>query len=112
MNEQMHGRKVKRRGRFFVMVFRIAIAFFSFIKKKVTHDIVVIFENGRLFGGLLFLTVGLLSFQSDKYCDGNSSSYYACTRPATYYYYPGWATLLIVFGLFLIVLWFLRNKQS
>jgi len=74
-----------------------------------TQDVV---RHGHLFVGIASILVGVLSFASDKYCDGNAANYYTCTRPATYYYYPWWAILLIVVGSFFIVLWFLRRKHS
>jgi hypothetical protein len=75
------------------------------------HDLANIVEHGRLFLGTFLTLVGILSFASDRYCDGNTSAYYACTRPATYYYYPWWATLLIILGSFSVMLWFLRKKK-
>jgi len=74
-------------------------------------DFSTVWRNGRLFFGLVLSTIGLLSFASDRYCDGNTSSYYACTRPSTYYYYPWWAIILVIVGSLLIVLWFLRIRK-
>ena len=81
------------------------------VKDVIAVEMDEILRHARLFTGLALTVVGLLSFTSDRYCDGNASSYYACTRPATYYFYPWWAILLIVLGSFLIVLWFLRRQH-
>lgn len=78
--------------------------------RVLSRDAVVVVSHLRLFLGMLLALIGLLSFASDLYCDGNVSSYYACTRPSTYYYYPWWATLLIVLGVTLVVIWFLRQR--
>lgn len=81
------------------------------VKDAIAVDAEEIIRHGRLFLGLALTLSGLLSFSSDRYCDGNASSYYACTRPATYYYYPWWAITLTLVGSFLIVLWFLRRQH-
>ncbi len=91
-------------------VFLTLVAFVRFVGEKFRVDIAYIFREWRLFAGMALVVTGLLSFVSDRYCDGNSSSAYTCTRPATYYYYPWWATVLVVVGGVLVVLWFLRKK--
>lgn len=83
-----------------------------FIRDELAEDFRDMVASSRLFLGLASVLVGLLSFASDKYCDGSAANYYTCTRPATYYYYPWWAILLIVVGSFFVVLWFLRRKHS
>ena len=93
------------------VVIRTIGAFTSFLFGKIKEDMSVLLINGRLSFGILFIIAGLLSFSSEKYCDGNSSSYYACTRPATYYYYSWWAIVLTIVGSLFIVLWFLRRKK-
>ena len=81
-----------------------------FFRDAITDDLAIVWKHGRLFLGLILTIVGLLSFAADRYCDGNTSINYACTRPSSYYYYPWWAILLIILGSFSIVLWFLRKK--
>jgi hypothetical protein len=110
MNEKKKGYLYTSRM-FFVWTLRTVAAFFVFLKDKIQEDIIQIAHNGRLFLGILFVLLGTFSFASEKYCDGNTSSYYTCTRPATYYYYPSWAIMLIILGTFFIVLWFLRLKK-
>lgn len=111
MNEQVVKTKRKRRPpRAIVWFLRILAGIGLVFRDKIQKDAILIVLNSRLFIGILLIALGLLSFESDKYCDGNSSNYYACTRPSTYYYYPWWATLLVVVGSFSIVLWFLRKK--
>lgn len=75
-------------------------------------DIRTVVRNGKLFLGMTFFVVGLFSFVSDRYCDGNVASYYACTRPATYYYYPWWAVILVLVGVTLVTLWFLQRRPT
>ena len=104
-------RKKRKKRSFFGVVLRTLFALSYFLREKIRKDITLMFQNGRLFVGFLFFLVGILSFSSDRYCDGNSSSYYACTRPSTYYYYPWWSVLLIIIGSFLIILWFLRRNK-
>lgn len=93
------------------LVLRISKAMLLFLRDKISDDIILIAQHGRLFFGMLLAGVGVLSFASDRYCDGNASSYYACTRPATYYYFPWWAIVLIITGIVFITLWYLRKKK-
>jgi len=112
MNEQGIKNAKRRRGFSIGRVMRRMLrALLLFLRDKVYEDVVLITRNWRLFLGMLFTSVGLLSFSSDMYCDGNTSAYYACTRPATYYYYSSWAIFFIVLGSFLVVLWFLRGRE-
>ncbi len=67
-------------------------------------------ESDLFLGAALFL-IGLLGFESGRYCDGNSADYLSCTRPATYYFYDAPHTILIVLGVFLILLWFVRARR-
>ncbi len=108
--ERKGRRRTQRKRGFLSVTFRTIGALVRFLFEKMREDVAVMLINARLYIGLAFLIVGLLSFSSGKYCDGNSSSYYACTRPSTYYYYSWWATILVVVGSFFIVLWFLRRK--
>jgi hypothetical protein len=102
-----HGRR--RRG-LLGGILRFVRALFLYLRDALHDDLIDVLRNGKLFLGMLLAGIGLLSFSSDRYCDGNTSSYYACTRPSTYYYYPWWAIALVIIGSFLIVLWFLRRK--
>lgn len=63
-----------------------------------------------LFLGLGALLMGLLNFESDRYCDGNTSQYLSCTRPSTYYYFDTLDIALIIFGVFAITLWLLKRR--
>lgn len=72
----------------------------------------VIKREADLFIGIALSLIGVLTFQSSKYCDGNTADYLSCTRPSTYYYYGGLEITLIVVGVFFIALWFLKRKQS
>ena len=101
----------KRRVGFVKRIRRIAGAVLSFLHTALYKDMVRVWKEGRLFVGLGLLIVGLLSFASDRYCDGTVSSHYACTRPTTYYYYPWWSIALVLVGAFLITLWLLRRTH-
>ena len=79
--------------------------------QSVRADVHVCVSAWRLVLGLVFVVVGLLSFASDRYCDGTVSSHYACTNPSTYYFYPWWTIMLTAIGAVLCVLWFLRARE-
>ncbi len=65
----------------------------------------------ELFVGAALLAVGLLGFQSGKYCDGNTADYLSCTRPSTFYYYSAFDVTLIVLGVFLVLFWMLSRAR-
>jgi hypothetical protein len=65
-----------------------------------------------LFAGAAFFIIGILGFESGRYCDGNSAEYLSCTRPATFYFYDAVHTALIVLGIFLIIVWFLKRSHA
>lgn len=90
---------------------RIAMRTIAFGTRGIVNDGVYVLREGRLFLGMLLLAVGLLSFASDRYCDGTASTHFACTRPTTYYYYPWWAIVLVILGTFLVLLWWLRRRE-
>jgi hypothetical protein len=106
------GVRSRHAGRFVHGTLRLIGRVLLFVRDLVATDGRVIAGHLRLFIGLVALAVGLLSFTSDRYCDGNTSNYYACTRPSTYYYYPWWATALVVLGMVSITLWLLRTKRT
>ena len=91
-------------------VFRLFGTILIFFRNSLQDDIIQIWIHARLFFGTAFISIGLLSFSPNRYCDGNASNYYACTRPSTYYTYPWWAIGLVIIGSFLIILWYLRRK--
>jgi len=65
--------------------------------------------EGELFLGTILFCTGLLGFESDKYCDGNSADYLSCTRPATYYYFDAIDIALITIGIIFVILWLLKR---
>ncbi len=69
-------------------------------------------EETDLFLGAVLFLLGALNWSSAKYCDGNSSDYLSCTRPATYYYYGAFEILLIVLGVVLVLLWFVKRQRT
>jgi hypothetical protein len=72
----------------------------------------IIKKEAELFLGAALLFMGFLSFESDKYCDGNTADYLSCTRPATFYYFDALDIFLIVIGVFFILLWFLKRGET
>ena len=75
-------------------------------------DWAIMKREGDLFLGALIGLLGLLNVQSGKYCDGNTSDYLSCTRPTTYYYYNGLEVALIIIGVFLILLWWMKRQRA
>lgn len=71
----------------------------------------VIAKESDLFLGTALFLIGLLGFESARYCDGNSADYLSCTRPATYYFYDAPHTILIVLGVVLILTWWVRKNE-
>ena len=76
------------------------------------EDWAIIREQSHLFLGALLLLLGLLDFHSGKYCDGNTADYLSCTRPVTYYYYTWLEIILIILGVMLILLWFMKRPPK
>lgn len=72
----------------------------------------IVRQNVDLFLGATLTIVGLLSFNSDKYCDGNTVEYLSCTRPNAYYYFSGLDIALVVVGVSLMLIWFLKNRSA
>lgn len=64
-----------------------------------------------LFLGNALVVVGVLGFDSDKFCDGNTADYLSCTRPSTYYYFDWLDILLVMIGTTLIIAWFLKQRR-
>jgi len=73
----------------------------------IRKDMVIIQHAPTLFLGVALTIYGLLSFKSDRYCDGNLADYYSCTRPSTYYYYDGTSITFAILGVFLVIIWVL-----
>jgi hypothetical protein len=69
----------------------------------VSREFAVLRREGRLALGVILTLVGVLNFQAEKFCDGNTALYNACARPVVYYMYPWWAILFVVLGALLFV---------
>ena len=82
------------------------------IKDAIIDDIARIWNNMRLFLGMVLVLSGVLRFSSGRYCDGNVADHFSCTRPTTYYYFSEVSIALIIIGAILIVLWFLGRGRS
>jgi len=94
----------------FLNISRAILYFFDAAIDSASINLRIIIKNINLFFGFALLLIGVFSFNSDKYCDGNTANYLSCTRPTTYYYYEGWDVALIVAGISLILIWFLKRK--
>lgn len=75
------------------------------------NNVRLIAREADLFLGNALLLIGLLNFESDKYCDGNTADYLSCTRPSTYYYFDWLDILLIVVGSTLVLAWLLKRRS-
>ena len=82
------------------------------LSRRATDALRYILLETEIFLGTALLACGLLGFESDKYCDGNTADYLSCTRPSTYYYYDWIDTTLVVIGIFLILVWVLKTRDS
>jgi len=72
----------------------------------------IIRRESDLFLGTALTLLGIFSFHSGKYCDGNTADYLSCTRPTTFYYYGWIETILIIIGVTLILLWFFKPRKN
>lgn len=88
----------------------IAHVFNGFLD-KLAHFVEVAGKEIELFVGTALVLVGMLSFESDKFCDGNTADYLSCTRPSTYYYYSSLDIAVIIVGVFLVLFWVLRTRR-
>lgn len=82
------------------------------VSRRFVRAVRYLLTETELFLGLALFTVGLLSFESDKYCDGNTADYLSCTRPSTFYYFDWIDISLIVIGIFLITIWVLKTQED
>ena len=101
--------KGKRMGR---IAWLTTLHVLDLLTDAVENNWAIISRESDLFLGSLLTLLGLLNFQSSKYCDGNAADYLSCTRPTTYYYYNGLEVALVIIGTFFILLWFLKRKKS
>lgn len=100
-----HSHEAGRRERSGVLM-RTVESLFDFI----TGSLRTIARDKTLFLGVALTLVGLLSFKSDKFCDGNTADYLSCTRPSTFYFYSPLEITVIVVGVFLILIWILNRR--
>jgi hypothetical protein len=77
----------------------------------VTGSLRTIAHNKALFIGTALTLVGLLSFESGKFCDGNTADYLSCTRPSTFYFYSPLEITVVVIGVFFILIWMLNRTR-
>jgi hypothetical protein len=101
-HDQHHGRAHKSGG-----LMRGVDGIYDFI----VGSLQTIARDASLFIGVALTVVGLLSFHSDKFCDGNTADYLSCTRPSTYYFYSPVEIGIVVVGIFLIMIWMRNTKR-
>ncbi|MFZ2555212.1 MAG: hypothetical protein WAZ27_03825 [Minisyncoccia bacterium] len=77
-----------------------------------TANTLLMLREIDLFLGTALLAIGFFSFESDKFCDGNTADYLSCTRPSTFYYFDTLDIFLIVVGIFFILLWVLKSREA
>ena len=114
--EPTHQTFVQRVKRWFLRAVWISWAFILFIADKALESSIanvrIMWKEFDLFFGTALVIIGLFSFNTGRYCDGNSAEYLSCTRPSAYYYFNGFDILLLMLGIFFILLWFQKNKQQ
>jgi hypothetical protein len=93
------------------MVWLVLQYFFNRAVDALAKDILIIQREADLFLGSALLAVGLLGFESSRYCDGNVNDHISCTRPATYYYFNTWDIALIVLGVFFVLVWYFKSQE-
>jgi hypothetical protein len=101
-------RRVKKVGVFVSLLLQYI---FDRTLDALARDVVIIQREADLFLGTALLAIGLLSFESSRYCDGNLNDYISCTRPATYYYFDTLDIVLIVLGIFFMLVWHFKHKE-
>lgn len=102
----------ERRGSPAKSIFYSLGFFILMIRDAIVDDVVRIWNNARLFLGIILILSGFLRFSSGRYCDGSVADHYSCTRPSTYYYFGELSIILIIVGAILIVLWWLSRQED
>jgi hypothetical protein len=85
---------------------------FDFVADTLDEYARLMRRESELFFGAAFLCIGLLNFQNGKNCDGNTAEYLTCTHPSTFFYYGWLEVTLVVIGVFLILIWFLKRGEE
>lgn len=110
-DEDLHARPGKTQSAF-RFIPRFIRYLFERLVTATTTNVLLILREIDLFFGTALLAMGLFSFESDKFCDGNTADYLSCTRPSTFYYFDALDILLIVVGVFFIMLWVLKRHDA
>ncbi len=113
MTEQEHQKERKGgAGRIFRTTW-LSLEFIAFhLAKALGENVRVIRREVNLFLGSALSILGLLNWSTGKYCDGNTADYLSCTRPTAYYYYGWFSITLILVGVTLLLVWYVRNRRS
>ena len=97
--------------RFFQVLWLFVRYLFDRTLDALARDVVVVQREADLFLGIALFLIGLLGFESSRYCDGNLNDYISCTRPATYYYFDTLDIVCIVIGTFFVLVWYFKHKE-
>lgn len=101
------GKRVRRSAR---IVWLVIGYFFEAVTSIFVNNWKIVRKEADLFVGVTLSLIGVLSFESGRYCDGNTADYLSCTRPATYYYFDTLDVFFVVFGVLLMLVWFFKNR--
>jgi hypothetical protein len=110
MDEQTTPARKKGIARFFHICWLLIDYGFNACVDALGSYVAVIRREVELFLGVMLSILGIMSFDADKFCDGNTADYLSCTRPTAYYYFDTWDKVLVVVGVVLIMIWFVRRK--
>lgn len=91
-------------------VVRFSVLFARFLFDKLIERVHIMLREFDLFSGVGLFLLGLLNFNTGRYCDGNTGDYLSCTRPAVYYYFDAFDIVLIVLGIFLFLFWYVKRN--
>ena len=103
----------KRNPRHMARVFWLSAEYISVhLAEALSENFQIIRHEANLFMGTGLTLIGFFNWSSAKYCDGNTADYLSCTRPVTYYYYGGLEIAVMVLGVTLILIWYVRNRKT
>lgn len=98
-----------KRG-FFGKAWLVLAYFFDAFVDSLADTLHIVWKEFQLFLGTALALIGFFSFEADKFCDGNTADYLSCTRPSTFYYFDALDKVLIVLGVVLVMVWWVRRK--
>lgn len=113
MTGQEHQEEGGSRSRGILRAVWISIEYIAYhIAKAFGENLRTMRKEMNLFLGAALTVLGMLNWSTGKYCDGNTADYLSCTRPTAYYYYSWFSVTLVLIGVLLVLVWFVRNRKS